>query len=86
MARRSFKQRLFGGAQGLDKGLLPFMGPAQIGAGHPEEPYRLPDDPRCPICGGPMALHDVQRSTDPSRPTRFVCPPRDAWEPQPGQA
>ena len=81
MARRSFRQRLFGSAQGLDKNLLPFMGPAQIGAGHPEEPYRLPDDPRCPICGGPMALHVVERNTDPSRPTRFTCPPRSAWDP-----
>lgn len=74
------RQRLFGRAQGLDSGLLPFMGPAQIGAGHPEEPYRLPDDPRCPICGGPMALHAVQRNADPSRPTQLSCPPRSTWD------
>lgn len=74
------QERLFGRARGLDRGLLPFMGPAQIGAGHPEEPYRLPTDPRCPICGGPMALHVLDRTTDPSRPTRLVCPPSSAWE------
>ena len=80
MSKRSIRERLFGTALGLDRNLLPFMGPAQVGAGHPEEPYRLPDDPRCPVCGGPMALHDLQRSTDPSRPTRLGCPPRSAWE------
>ncbi|GAA2748610.1 hypothetical protein [Amnibacterium kyonggiense] len=80
MSGRSLRERLFGGARGLDKNLLPFMGPAQVGAGHPEEPYRLPDDPRCPICGGPMALHALDRSADPSRPTRMICPPRDTWD------
>ena len=78
MAKRSLRQRLFGSASGLDRGLLPIMGPAQIGAGHPEEPYEVPADARCPICGGPMALHVVDRSTDPSRATRFTCPPRSA--------
>jgi len=50
MRGRSLRERLFGGARGLDRNLLPFMGPAQVGAGHPEEPYRLPEDPRCPVC------------------------------------
>lgn len=79
MSKRSLRERLFGGARGLDKNLLPFMGPAQVGAGHPEEPYRLPDDPRCPICGGPMALHGLERNPNPSRPTQLICPPRSAW-------
>lgn len=76
MGKRSVVQRLFGGARGLDRNLLPFMGPAQVGAGHPEEPYRLPEDPRCPVCGGPMGLHALARSADPSRPTQLGCPPR----------
>jgi hypothetical protein len=80
VSKRSFRERFFGSAQGLDKGLLPFMGPAQIGAGHPEDPYQAPADPRCPICGGPMALHVVERYADPSRPTKIVCPPRSAWD------
>jgi hypothetical protein len=79
MSKRSLRERLFGGARGLDRNLLPFMGPAQVGAGHPEEPYRLPDDPRCPVCGGPMALHDLARTADPSRPTKLTCPPRSSW-------
>jgi hypothetical protein len=80
MSKRSLRQRFFGGARGLDTNLLPFMGPAQIGAGHPEEPYRLPADPRCPICEGPMALHSFERNVDPSRPTRLSCPPRSTWD------
>lgn len=66
--------RFFRAARGLDRRLLPFMGPAQVGAGHPEEPYRLPDRPLCPVCGGAMADHDVQRSSNPSVPTKLRCP------------
>jgi hypothetical protein len=61
-------------ARRLDKGLFPFMGPAQIGAGHPEEPYRRPTDAACPICHRPMALHVLERNTDPARATRLICP------------
>jgi hypothetical protein len=61
-------------ARRLDKGLFPFMGPAQIGAGHPEEPYRRPTDAVCPLCHRPMADHVVERSSDPARATRLICP------------
>jgi hypothetical protein len=81
MKKQPYRERFFGTARGLDRNLLPFMGPAQLGAGHPEDPYTPPTDPRCPICGGPMALHLVQRSANPSRPTQFTCPPRSAWDP-----
>lgn len=66
--------RLFGFAKRLDKGLFPFMGPAQLGAGHAEEPYRAPADPRCPICGGLMAEHTVSRTPDQVHATRLICP------------
>lgn len=61
-------------ARRLDRGLLPFMGPAQIGAGHPEEPYRRPADAVCPVCGRAMTEHAVERSQDPARATRLRCP------------
>jgi hypothetical protein len=80
MAKRSLRERVFGSARGLDRSLLPFMGPAQVGAGHPEEPYHLPVDARCPICGGPMNLHTVARSSNPSVPTKIICPPPESWQ------
>ena len=61
-------------ARRLDRGLLPWMGPAQVGAGRPEEPYQRPVDAACPICHRPMADHVVERSTDPARATRLICP------------
>jgi hypothetical protein len=66
--------RMFGVARRLDHGLLPFMGPAQIGAGHPEEPYRPPTDPKCPICGRSLSAHDVIRSDSQFGATRLICP------------
>jgi hypothetical protein len=69
--------RLHGIARRLDRGLFPFMGPAQIGAGHPEEPYRRPVDAVCPICGRAMTGHVVERSADPARATRLICPAAD---------
>ncbi len=61
-------------AKRLDRSLLPFLGPAQIGAGHPEEPYRVPTDAACPICGTPMAGHEIIRAADQTHPTRLRCP------------
>ncbi len=61
-------------ARRLDRGLFPFMGPAQIGAGHPEQPYVRPVDATCPICRTPMTAHIVERSADPARATRLICP------------
>jgi len=51
-----------------------FTGPADIGAGHPEAPEVRRTDARCPICGQPMAAHEVQRAADQLTPTRLVCP------------
>lgn len=70
--------RLFAFARRLDKGLFPWMGPAQLGAGHAEEPYRAPVDPSCPVCGGPLREHTVARNADQSHATRLLCPPRTA--------
>lgn len=67
-------RRLFGAASRMDRGLLPFMGPAQIGAGRPEEPYRPPADPKCPICGVSLNVHDVIRSDSQFGATRLICP------------
>jgi hypothetical protein len=61
-------------AERWDMGLMPFMGPAQIGAGHPEEPYAPPAHPICPVCGGNMSAHRIERTADQSHATRLVCP------------
>ncbi|ROQ41611.1 hypothetical protein EDF46_0993 [Frondihabitans sp. PhB188] len=57
----------------LNRFLYPIAGPASLGAGHPEEPYRAPADPSCPVCGTPLRLHDIQRGTA-SRPSQLNCP------------
>jgi hypothetical protein len=59
----------------LDRGLLPFMGPAQLGAGHEETPYRADAGAACPICGAPMTEHRIERSADQTHSTRLFCPP-----------
>ena len=51
-----------------------FTGPAQIGAGHAEEPEVRRADAACPICGRPMTSHTVLRADDQREPTRLVCP------------
>jgi hypothetical protein len=51
-----------------------FTGPADIGAGHAEEPEVRRPDARCPICGQPMTAHTVLRADDQREPTRLVCP------------
>ncbi|WP_317451118.1 hypothetical protein [Microcella alkalica] len=50
-------------------------GPAQVGIGRPEEPYVPPADPRCPMCGEPMAEHEIERGAG-TTPTRLHCPTR----------
>ncbi len=56
---------------GFNRFIYRFTGPAQIGAGHPEAPYAPPADPRCPLCGRSMALHDIDRSGE---RTQLHCP------------
>ena len=72
--------RLFGWARRMDRGLLPWMGPAQVGIGRPEAPYVPPADPVCPICGRPLAEHTFERGHDQFSPTRLICPAGDAVE------
>lgn len=65
---------LFRFARRIDKGLFPWMGPAQLGAGHAEEPYRPPADPRCPVCGGALREHTIARTSNQTTATRLLCP------------
>jgi hypothetical protein len=60
----------------LNRALFPVFGPAQLGAGRPEQPYAPPADPVCPICGRPMKDHRVERTADQSHATRVYCPPK----------
>lgn len=53
--------------------VYPIAGPAQVGIGRPEEPYRPPADPRCPICGAAMSAHRIDRG-DANTPTHLHCP------------
>jgi ribosomal protein S27AE len=53
----------------LDKALLPFLGPAQLG--DPDEVFETVVKP-CPLCGGVLADHEFERSA--TRPTRMHCP------------
>ncbi|WP_382310152.1 hypothetical protein [Herbiconiux sp. UC225_62] len=48
-----------------------YAGPAQVGIGRAEAPYVPPADPRCPLCGRPMALHEIDRSGE---RTQLHCP------------
>jgi hypothetical protein len=68
------KEKFFGWAKRMDKGLFPYMGPAALGAGRPEEPYRRPENPPCPVCGKPMNDHVIERTANQTTATRLICP------------
>lgn len=68
------KDKLFGWAKRMDRGLLPWMGPAQLGAGRTEEAYRRPENPPCPVCGKPLDDHVIERTANQTTPTRLICP------------
>ena len=68
------KDRIFGWAKRMDRGLFPYMGPAALGAGHPEEAYRRPENPPCPVCGKPMNDHVIERTANQTTATRLICP------------
>ena len=55
----------------LNGALIPYLGPPKLG---PFDQAPLPDArlKPCPLCGAPMAQHDLQRSAD--RPTYLRCP------------
>ncbi|WP_121370534.1 hypothetical protein [Frondihabitans australicus] len=77
ISRRQRAATPFDGQRGfwarINRALYPLAGPASLGAGHPEEPYRAPADPLCPICGTPLATHDIDRSLPGAR-ARLTCP------------
>ena len=70
------KRRLFAWATRMDRGLMPYMGPAALGAGHPELAYRRPENPPCPVCGRPLDDHVIERTANQTTPTRLICPVR----------
>jgi DNA repair exonuclease SbcCD ATPase subunit len=51
-----------------------FTGPAQLGAGHPEEPDVRRADAACPLCGKPLDQHRIERFQDSRTSTRIHCP------------
>jgi hypothetical protein len=55
----------------LNRRLLPYIGPPPLGP-YNEEPLTSTHAKPCPICGKPMADHDVERRAD--RPTQLYCP------------
>lgn len=55
----------------LNRIVYSYAGPADVGLGRAEEPYVQAADPQCPICGKPMALHDIDRSGE---RTQLHCP------------
>jgi hypothetical protein len=68
------KDRIFGWAKRMDRGLFPYMGPAALGAGHPEEAYQRPENPPCPVCGRPMNDRVIERTANQTTATRLICP------------
>ena len=68
------KDKIFAWARRMDRGFFPWMGPAQLGAGRPEEPYRRPENPPCPVCGRPLDDHVIERHANQTTATRLICP------------
>ena len=69
------KDKIFRWSRRMDRGFFPWMGPAQLGAGHAEEPYRRPENPPCPLCGKPLDDHVIERHANQTTATRLHCPP-----------
>jgi hypothetical protein len=56
----------------LNRMLMPYIGPPELGPY--DEPPLAPTGPKpCPICGAPMAEHEIERAEWPT-PTRIHCP------------
>ncbi|QTX05965.1 hypothetical protein [Agromyces archimandritae] len=53
----------------LNARLLPWIGPPPLGPY--DEPAVPPAAPGCPLCGAPMAAHDIDRSGE---RTQLRCP------------
>jgi hypothetical protein len=62
----------------LNHALLPYIGPPPLGPGKNGERVVAASIPSCPICGQPMARHEIERTADWSTPTRLHCPPQAA--------
>jgi hypothetical protein len=62
----------------LNRTLFPYIGPPPLGPGPQGEKAvdAAAPAPRCPLCGEPMADHEIERTADWSTPTRLHCPPR----------
>lgn len=64
----------------LNRGLFPYFGPAQLGAGPGGEREAVSDADRaarpCPLCGQPMSTHTIERTPNSSTATRLHCPAR----------
>lgn len=62
-------------AQKWDTALMPFMGPAQVGIGpnSVERPIQT-EGRRCPLCGGLMDEHVLERDPSGRASTRMYCP------------
>jgi hypothetical protein len=67
--------RVSGLVDGLNRHLLPIMGPAQLG--DPNEPlvHPLAHGGACPLCHLPMDDHILERTP---RDTYLICPTPDA--------
>jgi hypothetical protein len=77
MSKHTSGNRISGFVGGLNRSLLPIMGPAQLG--DPNEPLVVPPPHggSCPLCGLPMDEHILERS---QRDTYLICPEVEAKE------
>jgi len=57
----------------LNRALYPVLGPAQLGSRN-EPPAPSSEGRPCPICGGAMADHVIERARDWSTASRVHCP------------
>ncbi len=58
----------------VNDAMRPYLGPAQLGAGHPEGPDVRSADAPCPICHAPLSQHIVERPAGQRDATRLFCP------------
>lgn len=54
--------------------LIRAAGPAQLGAGHSEDPIDTHKEHLCPLCGKGMSLHYIDHPSNPSKSSSMYCP------------